>query len=391
VRERIDGRAMTVLSTGHLAVDFAGGALFVLIPYLHDKFHLSYTLSAVLVLWSTISGSLVQPLFGLWSDRRGAIWLIPFGVAAGGIGMALASVSPAYGLVVACIVLSGLGTAAFHPEGSKFAAYVSGRKRASGMSLFSIGGNLGFGLGALAAALLVHALGLHGGLLLAVPSLAVAAVLLSLRGYLLGFVPDREAAQRRRGEDDRRALRLLLVVITFRSLAWYGLLTFVPLWEVSQGHSKQYGTGLLWGMLLVGGIGTLAAGPIADRIGLRTVLLAANLVICPLMLVFVLVGGAAGAIALAFVGIAVIGTFGITMVMAQQYLPTRIGTASGLSIGFSIGLGGVAAVILGGIADSVDLRTALYVSSAAPVVAVLLTLLLPRERVRRLEPEVAVP
>jgi MFS transporter, FSR family, fosmidomycin resistance protein len=391
VRERIDGRAMTVLSTGHLAVDFAGGALFVLIPYLHDKFHLSYTLSAVLVLSSTISGSLVQPLFGLWSDRRGAIWLIPFGVAAGGIGMALASVSPAYGLVVACIVLSGLGTAAFHPEGSKFAAYVSGRKRASGMSLFSIGGNLGFGLGALAAALLVHALGLHGGLLLAVPSLAVAAVLLSLRGYLLGFVPDREAAQRRRGEDDRRALGLLLVVITFRSLAWYGLLTFVPLWEVSQGHSKQYGTGLLWGMLLVGGIGTLAAGPIADRIGLRTVLLAANLVICPLMLVFVLVGGAAGAIALAFVGIAVIGTFGITMVMAQQYLPTRIGTASGLSIGFSIGLGGVAAVILGGIADSVDLRTALYVSSAAPVVAVLLTLLLPRERVRRLEPEVAVP
>jgi FSR family fosmidomycin resistance protein-like MFS transporter len=391
VRERIDGRAMTVLSTGHLAVDFAGGALFVLIPYLHDKFHLSYTLSAVLVLSSTISGSLVQPLFGLWSDRRGAIWLIPFGVAAGGIGMALASVSPAYGLVVACIVLSGLGTAAFHPEGSKFAAYVSGRKRASGMSLFSIGGNLGFGLGALAAALLVHALGLHGGLLLAVPSLAVAAVLLSLRGYLLGFVPDREAAQRRRGEDDRRALRLLLVVITFRSLAWYGLLTFVPLWEVSQGHSKQYGTGLLWGMLLVGGIGTLAAGPIADQIGLRTVLLAANLVICPLMLVFVLVGGAAGAIALAFVGVAVIGTFGITMVMAQQYLPTRIGTASGLSIGFSIGLGGVAAVILGGIADSVDLRTALYVSSAAPVVAVLLTLLLPRERVRRLEPEVAVP
>jgi len=391
VRERIDGRAMTALSSGHLAVDFAGGALYVLIPYLHDKFDLSYTLSAVLVLASATSGSVVQPLFGLWSDRRGAIWLIPAGVAAGGVGMALACVSPSYGLAVVLVVVSGLGTAAFHPEGSKFAAYVSGRRRASGMSLFSIGGNLGFGLGALAAALLVHALGLHGGLLLAVPCLAVGAVLLSLRGYLLGFVPDRGAARRGRGVDDYRALGLLLSVITFRSLAWYGVLTFVPLWEVSQGHSKQYGTGLLWGMLLVGGIGTLAAGPIADRIGLRTVLLAANVVICPLMLVFVLVGGAAGAIALAFVGIAVIGTFGITMVMAQQYLPSRIGTASGLSIGFSIGLGGVAAVLLGGIADSIDLRTALFVSSAAPVVATLLTLPLPRERVRVLEPEVAVP
>src|SRR6185295_2011847 len=156
------------------------------------------------------------------------------------------------------------------------------------------------------------------------------------------------------------------------------------------GHSKQYGTAVLWAMLLVGGIGTITAGPAADRIGLRTVLLIANAAICPLMLVFVIVGGAAGAVALAFVGIAVIGTFGITMVMAQQYLPSRIGTASGLSIGFSIGLGGVAAVFLGTIADSIDLRTALFVSAAAPIVAVALTLLLPRERMARLEPEVAV-
>jgi FSR family fosmidomycin resistance protein-like MFS transporter len=382
---------MAALSSGHCAVDFAGGALYVMIPYLHDEFDLSYTLAAVLVLCAAISGSVVQPLFGLWSDRHGAIWLIPAGVAAGGIGVALAGVAPSYGLVVACVIVSGLGTAAFHPEGSKFAAYVSGRRRASGMSLFSIGGNLGFGLGALAAALLVHALGLHGALLLAVPCLLVAAVLLGLRGYLLGFVPDREARARVAGEDDIRSLVLLLTVITFRSLAWYGVLTFVPLWEVSLGHSKSYGTALLWSTLLIGGIGTLAAGPIADRIGLRTVLLAANVAICPMMLVFVLVGGAAGAIALAVVGIAVIGTFGITMVMAQQYLPSRIGTASGLSIGFSIGLGGVAAVFLGAVADSVDLRAALLISSAAPIVAVALTLLLPRERIARLEPEVAVP
>jgi FSR family fosmidomycin resistance protein-like MFS transporter len=382
---------MAALSGGHLAVDFAGGALFILIPYLHDKFHLSYTLTAVLVLTATISGSLIQPLFGLWSDRRGAIWLIPSGVALGGIGIGLASVAPVYGLVVLCVIVSGLGTAAFHPEGSKFAAYVSGRKKASGMSLFSVGGNIGFGLGALAAALLIHGLGLHGGLLIAVPCLLAAAVLFSVRPYLLSFVPDRETVRRGRGDDDHRALGLLLVVITFRSLAWYGLLTFVPLWEEAHGHSKSYGTAVLWAMLLVGGVGTVIAGPLADRIGLRTVLLIANAAICPLMLVFVVVGGTAGAIALALVGIAVIGTFGVTMVMAQQYLPTKIGMASGLSIGFSIGLGGIAAVFLGAVADAVDLRTALYISSTAPVVATVLTAMLPRERVRALEPEIAVP
>jgi FSR family fosmidomycin resistance protein-like MFS transporter len=392
VREQIDRKAMAALSSGHAAVDFAGGALFVLIPYLHDRFDLSYTLTATLVLCAAISGSIVQPLFGMWSDRRGAIWLMPAGVLLGGVGMALAAEAPAYVLAVLFVIVSGLGTAAYHPEASKFAAYVSGRRRATGMSLFSVGGNVGFGLGALCAAVLVGALGLRGGVLLAVPCLVMGTILLGLRGYLLGFVPERKTRARAGGEDDVRSLVLLLAVITFRSLAWYGLLTFVPLWEESIGRSKQYGTGLLWGMLLVGGIGTLAAGPTADRIGTRAVLLAANIAICPLMLVFVLVGGAAGAVALALVGVAIIGTFGVTMVMAQRYLPSSIGTASGLSIGFSIGLGGVAAVMLGAIADSVDLRTALYVSCAAPVAAVVLTLLLPRPEGRRaLEPEVAVP
>ena len=391
MRERIDRRAMAALSSGHGAVDFAGGALPALIPFLKTEFALSYTLVAVLVLASAIAGSVVQPLFGLWSDRRGAIWLLPTGVAIGGVGMALAAAAPTYWLVVLFVAISGLGTAAYHPEGSKFAAYVSGRRRASGMSLFSVGGNVGFGLGAFATGPLVAVLGLRSGLLIAVPCLVLAAVLLAERGYLLRFVPERGARAHTGGEDDLRALGLLLTVITFRSLAWYGLLTFVPLWEVSRGHSAKFGSFLLGIMLLTGAVGTLAAGPIADRVGTRDVLFAANLVICPLMLVFVLVGGLPGALALAVVGVAVIGTFGITMVMAQEYLPTRIGMASGLSIGFSIGLGGIAAVILGAIADSIDLRTALYVSSAAPIVAVVLTLLLPRERAGRLEPEVVVP
>jgi FSR family fosmidomycin resistance protein-like MFS transporter len=382
---------MTALSAGHLATDFAGGALPALVPFLVDKYELSYTLAAVLVLASALSGSLVQPLFGLWSDRRGAIWLLPAGVAIGGIGMALAAAAPEYWVAVLFVVVSGLGTAAYHPEGSKFAAYVSGRRRASGMSLFSIGGNLGYGLGALATTPLVVALGLQGGLLIAVPCIAVAAFLLARTRYLKGFVPDRDARRAGAGPSDRRSLVLLLTLIAFRSLAWFGLITFVPLWEVSLGHSKSHGNHLLALMLLAGGIGTLAAGPIADRFGLRPVLLVSNLVIGPLILVFVVVGGAAGAVALALVGVAVIGTFGITMVLAQQYLPRHIGMASGLSIGFSIGLGGVAAVILGAVADAVDLRTALYISAAAPIAAVLLTLMLPRERVHRLEPEVAVP
>ena len=340
------------------------------------------------MLASTASSSLVQPLFGAWSDRRGALWLLPGGVALAGIGIALAAASPAYWLVLVLVVVSGLGVAAFHPEGSKFAAYASGARRASGMSLFSVGGNIGYALGPTATTPLVLAFGLTGGLLLALPVLGVALALLLVMSFLSSFVPKPGAGPAASGEDRPGALALLLGVIAFRSVAWFGLITFVPLWEVSLGHSKAHGSHLLSLMLLAGGIGTLAAGPLADRLGRRPVLIASLAATAPLILAYVLVGGVPGAIALAFVGVCVISTFGVTMVMAQEYLPTRIGMASGLSIGLSIGLGGIAAVGLGALADSVDLRSAMYAAAAAPLVALALATLLPSSRAQgRLEPE----
>src|ERR671930_446155 len=370
---------MAALSAGHCATDFANGALPALLPFLKDRFGLSYTLAAVLMLASAASSSLIQPLFGTWSDRRGALWLLPTGVAVAGLGIALAAASPSYWLVLLLVVVSGLGVAAYHPEGSKFAAYASGRRRASGMSLFSIGGNVGYALGPTATTPLVLAFGLTGGLLLAVPTVAVAALLFAVVPFLATFVPER-SLQSASGEDRPGALALLLGVIAFRSVAWFGLITFVPLWEVSLGHSKSHGSHLLSLMLLAGGIGTLAAGPIADRIGRRPVVIASMLATGPLILAYVLVGGVPGAIALALVGVCVIETFGVTMVMSQEYLTRRIGMASGLSIGLSIGLGGAAAVGLGALADSIDLRSAMYAAAAAPVAGLALALLLPSSR-----------
>src|SRR5947199_3155961 len=356
---------MAVLSSGHLATDFANGALPALLPFFVDKFDLSCALAAAVILASAVSSSIVQRLFGLWSDRRGAIWLLPAGVALAGIGIALAAVAPSYWLVLVFVVVSGFGVAAFHPEGSKFAAFAGGRRRASAMSLFSIGGNLGFALGPTVARPLVLAFGLMGGLLLSVPCLAVALGLLVLPPFLGSFAPDR-GQQLASDEPDRvGALLLLLGVIAFRSVAWFGLITFVPLWEVSLGHSKAHGNHLLSLMLLAGGLGTLAAGPLADRFGRRPVLLASTAATAPLILVFVLVGGVPGAIALAGVGISVIATFGVTMVMSQEYLPRHVGVASGLSIRLSIGLGGVGAVALGAIADSLGLRVALYAAAGS--------------------------
>jgi len=379
MRESIDRKGMAALSGGHLATDFASGSVPALLPFFTAKFDLSYTLTAVLMLAVLASSSLTQPLFGLWSDRRGALWLLPAGLALGGAGIGLAAIAPSYGILVVLVFLSGLGIAAYHPEGAKFAVFASGRKRASGMSLFNIGGNTGYALGPIIVTPLVLWLGLGpGGLLASIPVVLGSFAVLAALPYLSRLRPAPVGpGQASVGEDNVRAMVLLGGVIGLRSVAWFGLITFVPLWVVSLGNSEADGNRLLSLMLLSGAVGTLLLGPIADRFGLRRTLLVAQALLAPMILVFVLVGGLVGAAALMVVGICVVGTFGVTMVLSQLYLPRHVGMASGLSIGLAMGLGGLAAVALGGLADAVDLQTALVCSAFAPLLGVVLCVFLP--------------
>ena len=377
MREELDRRAMATLSGGHLAVDFASGSVPALLPFLTLKFDLSYTATAALMLALLVSSSLVQPLFGLWSDRRGALWLLPGGVALAALGTGLASVAPRYGVVVALVFVAGIGVAAYHPEGTKFAAYASGKKRASGMSYFNIGGNTGYALGPIIVTPLVLWLGLEGGLLAMIPVLVYAAVLLRALPALRAIVPAAAARRSAQGEDDIRAMSLLAVVITFRSVAWFGLLTFVPLWVVANGGTEGEGGRELSLMLVSGAIGTLVLGWVADRIGLRRTLLFTQAALPFLIVVFVAVGGVVGTLALMLVGLCVVGTFGVTIVLSQLYLPRHVGMASGLSVGLAMGLGGIAAVLLGAVADAIDLETALYVAAVAPAFGCVVCLFLP--------------
>jgi len=379
----VDRKGMAALSSGHLATDLSQGSLAALLPFLVTRFDLDYALAAALVLAATISSSVVQPIFGAVSDARGGYWLLPGGVGLAGIGMALACVMPSYWLVVLCVLVAGLGVAAYHPEGSKIASYVSGRRRASGMAFFSIGGNVGFALGPLLASTAILAWGLDGGLVLALPGLAVAALLVCTRAHLASFVPRAARRARTRTEPGQpRALALLLTVVALRSVAHMGLFTFVPLWEVARGNGEAHGTRLLSLFLLAGAAGTLVGGPLADRFGRRPVVRWSFVVAAPLVLVYILVPGVVGEAALVLSGAAVIGTFGVTLVMSQEYMPNRVGMASGLSIGFAIGLGGVAALVLGAVADVVGLEQALLATAAGPAIAFFLTYALPPARSR---------
>jgi FSR family fosmidomycin resistance protein-like MFS transporter len=166
----VDRRAMATLSAGHMLTDIAQGAIPALLPFLIVERGLSYAAASALILAATISSSVIQPLFGHISDRRSLPWLMPLGPALGGIGVALIGIAPSYPWTFAAVLVSGIGVASFHPEASRFANYVSGARRASGMSLFSVGGNVGFALGPVVVTPLVLIFGLSGTLFLILPT-----------------------------------------------------------------------------------------------------------------------------------------------------------------------------------------------------------------------------
>ena len=382
MRDDMDRRAIGTLSVGHGGVDFASGAIPALIPFLVVEFDLGYAAAGALLLALMASSSLVQPLFGYWSDRRGALWLLPGGLALAAVGTALVALAPAYPIVLAVTFAAGIGISAYHPEGAKFAAYASSGRRASGMSLFNVGGNFGYALGPIIVTPLVLWLGLAGGALAAIPALVVSFALVRALPRLARLRPRREVGRAPSGETRVGAMAVLSGVIALRSVAWFALLAFVPLWVVSEGGSEGAGNRELSLMLIAGVAGTLLLGPIADRVGLRRTLLVTQALLPPLILVFLEVGGLIGTVALMAVGFCVVGTFGITIVLSQLYLPRQTGMASGIAVGLAMGIGGVAAVALGALADSIDLEAALVVAACAPAVGVGLCLLLPSPKQR---------
>ncbi len=374
---------MIVLSAGHLFTDVNQGAVAALLPFLVSERGLSLAAAGALILASTISYSLVQPLFGIFSDNRPIPILMPLGVLLAGLGMALVGIAPSYPAIFLCVVVSGIGVAAFHPEAARFANYVSGSRRARGMSFFSVGGNAGFAIGPVLATPLVLIFGLPGTLFLALPAAVMAAVLFYEMPRMLSYKPEeveREGEEPVAAPEHWGPFVRMVGVVAVRSFVYFGLVAFVAsYYERVLGVSPALGNAALTVMLASGAVGTLVMGPLADRFGRRTIVGISMLLLPPLIFCFTLSGPFVGMVLLALVGAATVGTFGITVVMGQEYLPGRIGLAAGITMGLSIGLGGVGAPVLGFLADRAGLSITMLVIAALPVLGLLLTLTLPRK------------
>jgi MFS transporter, FSR family, fosmidomycin resistance protein len=387
----IDRRSLAVLAAGHVCADMAQGAVPALLPFLVAHRGLSYGAAAALVLAASVGSSVIQPLFGLGSDHLSLPWLMPAGVALAGLGVALVGMTSSYAATVAVIAVSGLGVAAFHPEAARFANHVSGDRRGAGMSLFSLGGNAGFALGPILVTPLVLALGLRGTLLLGVIPAIVATVLAFELRRLRGVAAEQLVHAARTADpadadpDDWRAFGKLGGVIGLRSCIYFGLQAFVPAWFISRlGTSAQAGNAALTAMLVAGAAGTFLGGRVVDRVGRRRLLVGSVSLLAPLLVAFDLMRDPLSAgVLLALAGLVTILTFSITVVMGQEYLPSRLGLASGVTLGLAIGVGGVAAAAMGALADAAGLNAVMWLIAALALPMLALARLLPVTRAER--------
>jgi len=376
-------RYVGLLSVGHLITDISQGALPALLPFLIAEHELSYAAAAGIVFAANISSTVVQPLFGHAADRFSKPWLLPVGIILAGIGLSLIGLVPSYRMIILAAVLSGIGIAAFHPEAARLINFISGDKKATGMSLFAVGGVLGFAIGPMAAIGALHFFGLKGTLLLVLPG-AIMGLLIATRTPKLSALEGAAKgmtghASRRISPDAWAPFARLTATVIGRAIIFYGFNTFIPIYWIAVFNQSKAAGGLALTVFAASAVvGNVIGGRVSDRVGHIKIMRWSYFLLIPLMPLLLWVDNATNALLLLVpVGFTMSTSFSPTVVMGQRYLPNRIGLSSGVTLGVAVAIGGIATPLIGKIADIHGIRTALTGVAFLPIALAALTLTLP--------------
>jgi MFS transporter, FSR family, fosmidomycin resistance protein len=379
VMTRTERTRLAFLTSTHVVDDLYQGAVPALLPFLAIERHYSYTGLTGITLAATFLASVVQPGFGALTDRyRNLGWLVAAGLLVAGLGIGLSGLGDNYLITWCAVAASGVGVAAYHPEATRTARGMAGDSTQA-MSWFTVGGNLGIALGPVVVTPVLLATRLHGTPLLALPALVMAAVLAVRRPWRVAAGPGSPGVPASAGRaDDWRGFARLTVVVVLRSIAYFGLASLLALFAIRHFHlSAGAGSAVLTVFIGSGVIGTLSGGWLADhwqRIGILR--LGYGLAALGVLLLVAAPDVTVLFVAAFMLGIVLFAPFAVQVTLGQDFLPNRIGIASGVTLGLATSAGGVAAPLFGLLADTYGLGAAVGTVAVFPALACALTSLL---------------
>jgi len=372
-----------LLSFGHLATDINQGALPAILPFLISEYELTYSAGASIVFAANSASAVVQPLFGYAADRLNRPWLLPIALLLAGLGLGLIGFVESYAAVIILAIVSGIGIAAFHPQAARLVNFAAAGKKGTSMSFFGLGGTIGFAIGPVLATAVLITMGLKGTLILIVP-VAIASILFT--GKLSSFKKLEKEDQVFKSDlqsipqlDRWIPFLLLSLVIIGRSIIFYGLNTFIPLyWTDFLNQSIVRGGAALSILAISSVFGNLFGGWLSDRIGTKKMIISGFLCLTIFLPIFIFIEHPLIVlVALIPIGFTLAATYSPTIVLGQEYLPNHIGFSSGITLGISVAFGGIAAPFIGMIADNNGIWVALAIVAILPGLTVLLSFFLP--------------
>ena len=357
----VDRRAVASLTAGHLGADLFQGAVPALVPFLIRDRGLSYADAGLIVLSGSLASSFLQPLAGLVGDRLRSPWMPPLGLLLAAAGLAAGTAATSFAAIAVALLIGGLGVALFHPEAVRAARGAAGLIPGSALAVFAVGGNLGFALGPALVAPLAAGFGIEAAGLVALIPLAAAGLVVAGGAHAGADDRAQTAGAVPAGARDWRMFSFASAAATARTGFAFGLMAFIPSWFAAElGSSVALGSAAVAAMLVAGAAGTYLGGRLSDTYGRARVILVSLAVVVPLAVVLPLASVVPAVALLVLIGVAMDANFYPLVIVAQDALPDRVGLASGVVIGVSVGLGAGCTSVLGALADARGIEAALW-------------------------------
>ncbi|WP_075981123.1 MFS transporter [Bacillus massilinigeriensis] len=382
-------RILLIMGFCHLLNDSLQSVVPAMFPILEKTMNLSYTQLGMIAFSLNIVASILQPVFGSITDRKPFPFALPIGLTFTLFGVFGLALAPKFEFVVLSVIFIGLGSAVFHPEGSRVAFLGAGNRRGLAQSIYQVGGNTGQALAPLITALILVPFGQKGAFFFTI----VAAIAVCLLIYIAKWYKERIKLQPikskvRNGLNKEKGLSksiyyaLILILFLIFARSWYisGITNYYAFYAIDKyALSIKESQILLFAFLVAGAVGTFFGGPLADRFGKKNIIFISLIGAAPFSILIPFMPLSIVIIMLLITGFILMLSFSVTVVYAQELVPGKIGTMAGLTVGLAFGMGAIGSVGLGGLADTIGLSKTIIMTGFLPLLG-MTTMFLPSDQ-----------